>query len=172
MSVCTSALAIFMDRFWNQGYLWTPYDQGMTRKIYIFRTKNFPPWMPHLSEPKISLLECLIFLSLKVPSLNASFLWTKNFPPWMPHLSEFKISHLECLICLNQNFSSLNASFAWIYNFPPWIPYSSKPKISIPECLHSRLRPFLIKFQAPETKKNSRVDHYTSRIPEIYCLKS
>ena len=31
--VSGSALAIFMDRFWNQGYLWTPHDPGMTRKI-------------------------------------------------------------------------------------------------------------------------------------------
>ena len=35
MFVCLSGsvLAIFMDRFWNQGYLWTPHDPGMTRKI-------------------------------------------------------------------------------------------------------------------------------------------
>ena len=35
MFVCVSAsvLAIFMDRFWNQGYLWTPHDPGMNTKI-------------------------------------------------------------------------------------------------------------------------------------------
>ena len=61
-------------------YQWTPYDPKMTRKIEkfkiqnlkrkkqkfsepkIFRTKNSPPSMPHLSELKISLLECLISL--------------------------------------------------------------------------------------------------------------
>ena len=31
--LCTSTLAIFMDRFWNQGYLWTPHGLEMTRKI-------------------------------------------------------------------------------------------------------------------------------------------
>ena len=45
MFVClsASALAIFMDRFWNQGYLWTPHDPGITRKIWYFKiSKNFP----------------------------------------------------------------------------------------------------------------------------------
>ena len=35
MCVCVSAsaLAIFMNRFWNQGYLWTPHGLEMARKI-------------------------------------------------------------------------------------------------------------------------------------------
>ena len=39
MFVCVSAsaLAIFMDRFSNQGYLWTPHDLGMTRKNFFFQ---------------------------------------------------------------------------------------------------------------------------------------
>ena len=48
LSAC--ALAIFMDRFWNQGYLWTPHDPRMTRKIQNFqilkilkkKINNFP----------------------------------------------------------------------------------------------------------------------------------
>ena len=35
--LCTSALAIFLDRFWNQGYLWTPHDPAMTTKIWNFK---------------------------------------------------------------------------------------------------------------------------------------
>ena len=87
MSVClsVSALAIFVDRFWNQGYLWTPYDPGMTRKYENFKfQKKILKIFDFLSEPKISLLECIIFLNWKFPSLNASIVQTKNFPPWMP----------------------------------------------------------------------------------------
>ena len=36
---------------------------------------------------------------------------------------------------------------------------------------HSRLRPFLIKFQAPDTK-TIRIDQYASRIPKMHCMKS
>ena len=39
------------------------------------------------------------------------------------------------------------------------------------EFLHSRLRPFLIKLQAPETK-NTQGDQYASRIPKMCCKKS
>ena len=35
--VSASTLAIFMDRFWKKGYLWTPHDPGMTRKIWIYQ---------------------------------------------------------------------------------------------------------------------------------------
>ena len=41
-SISWGVLAIFMDWFWNQGYLWTPHDPGKTWKIENFQiSKNF-----------------------------------------------------------------------------------------------------------------------------------
>ena len=80
LCVCTSALAIFMDQFWNQGYVRTPNNLGMTRKIKTFKlqkniflkfsslNQKFPSQNALLSEPRISLPKCI-------------------FPPWMPHTS-------------------------------------------------------------------------------------
>ena len=52
--VCISDLALFVNGFWNQGYLRTAHghdDLGMTRRIQYLKLENFflkniLPWMP------------------------------------------------------------------------------------------------------------------------------
>ena len=63
MCVCmyTSSLAIFMDRFSNQGYLWNPHDPGMTKKYEITKFRKSEKFFEKFSSLNASSLpECLL----------------------------------------------------------------------------------------------------------------